>query len=417
MKTLDKKNKEEELFIPKTKYKALKIILAILLIGGLCVGGYFLYQDKFNNPKNIVKNALEISKKELSESIFTKEIDDKYKINGFVKVDSSLNKENNKVGKIINDISFQFSGEIDPSESIANIEINTKYKDDKLIDLETYLENSTSYILLEGIYDKYIKYEINKEENDDLKDNFKKLRLKSSNIKKLINILVDSFKEEIIKYDFNQENAVITIDGEVTSLLNNYVILKNKEVNTLRNNIIKSLLNNKEMISVINNLIDDGNGKEILETLQKEINNSEFNGTYRINFYTDKNIFNKKIISIRQEIIQNNITTSYNIDKIENGLIISTDLLGLNYSIKIKKNSSNFNLSIALKSLEETAGIEVNVNYEKIKELTKPDISKNINIDKLTKDDKKIIEEGFNKIDALKELYNKIKDSIPELKD
>ena len=50
--------KEEELFIPKTKHKGLKIILATLLIVGLIIGGYFLYQYKFNNPKTIVKTVI-----------------------------------------------------------------------------------------------------------------------------------------------------------------------------------------------------------------------------------------------------------------------------------------------------------------------------------------------------------------------
>ena len=33
---------KEELFIPKTKHKGLKIILAIILIGALAYGGYYL---------------------------------------------------------------------------------------------------------------------------------------------------------------------------------------------------------------------------------------------------------------------------------------------------------------------------------------------------------------------------------------
>ena len=407
--------KEEELFIPKTKHKFLKIMFGILLIGGLCAGGYFLYQDKFNNPKNIVKNALESSKNELSESLITKELDDKYRVNGILKVNANLGKENEKITKILNDIDLQFSGEIDPSESIANIEISTKYKNDKLIDLKTYIENNTSYILLNGIYDKYLKIESKENENEELKEALKNIKIQSKDLKTLLNSLSNAFKEEIVNYDFNKESVVITIDGKVTSVLNNYVILKNNDVNKLSNNIIKKLSNNKEAINAINNLTGE-DGKELLDTLLNESNNENFVGTYRINFYTDNGIFNKKIISVRQEITQNNITSSFNIDKIEDGFIISTDMMGLGYSIKVKKNSSNINLNINVNIMEQSASIDVSVNYEKIKEITKPDISKNKAIDKLTEEDKKIIEERFSQNEVLKNLFGKIKDSVPELK-
>ena len=61
------KEKEEELFIPKTKYKGLKICLALLLIIGLAAGCYFLYQYKFNNPKTIVNNAIKEAKQNIQE--------------------------------------------------------------------------------------------------------------------------------------------------------------------------------------------------------------------------------------------------------------------------------------------------------------------------------------------------------------
>ena len=61
---MEKERKDEDLFIPKTKHKGLKIMLAIILIALLGVGGYFLYQEKFNNPKATVMNIINDAEKD-----------------------------------------------------------------------------------------------------------------------------------------------------------------------------------------------------------------------------------------------------------------------------------------------------------------------------------------------------------------
>ena len=405
------KVEQEELFIPKTKHKFLKILLALIIIGGIGVGGYFLYQEKFNNPKSIVRKILEESNNNLNELLINEKDNSKYKVNGLVKVDVNLGKEDAKIASILKDINFQFSGEVDPNESIANIDINTKYKNEKLIDLKTYFENNITYILLDGIYDKYLKIE-NENNNEE---NIENIKINVNDIQVLIKSLGSAFKEEITKYDFNQEKIVITIDGKDVSTLNNYLILKDNDVNKLINNIFQTMGNNSDALKAINSLTGV-DGKQFLNALSSEIASASFVGTYRINFYTDNGLFNKKLISIRQEMTQYNMTTSYNIDRIEDGFIFSTNSMGLTYSIKIKKNSSNFNLNINLNMLETYANIDISMNYEKINEITKPDISKSKKIDDLTETEKKQIEDAFKNNDALKNLFSKIQDSVPELK-
>ncbi len=405
------KIEQEELFIPKTKHKFLKILLALIIIGGIGVGGYFLYQEKFSNPKSIVRKILEESNNNLNELLINEKDNSKYKVNGIVKVDVNLGKEDAKIASILKDINFQFSGEVDPNESIANIDINTKYKNEKLIDLKTYFENNITYILLDGIYDKYLKIE-NENNNEE---NIGNIKINVNDIQVLIKSLGSAFKEEITKYDFNQEKIVITIDGKDVSTLNNYLILKDNDVNKLINNIFQTMSNNSDALKAINSLTGV-DGKQFLNALSSEIASASFVGTYRINFYTDNGLFNKKLISIRQEMTQYNMTTSYNIDKIEDGFIFSTNSMGLTYSIKIKKNSSNFNLNINLNMLETYANIDISMNYEKVNEITKPDISKSKKIEDLTETEKKQIEDAFKNNDALKNLFSKIQDSVPELK-
>lgn len=409
----NKKTKDEELFIPKTKFKFLKILLAIILIGGLCTGAYLLYQDKFSNPKNIVKNALEKNLKTEKNLLIDEE--GIYKINGFAKVNANLGKENEAVTNMIKDIAFQFSGEIDTKESIANIEYDTEYKDEKLINIKSFIENNTYYILLDGIYDNYLKIKNNDVNSESFKEAMNSIQINSNDINTILNALEKSFSEEIVKYDFMKENDNISIDGKTVSVLNNYVILKDNEVNTLARAIIDNLANNNEITKIVGTLSGE-DGKLVLTALASEIAKTPFSGTYRINFYTDKGLFNKKLISIRQEITQDGIPVTINTDNIDDGIIISVGTLGMSFSIKIAKNSSNYNLNLSITMMEQYINVDVNLNYEKIKELTKPDISKSKNIEDLTDAEKKQIEEAFEKNEALKKFFSKIQDTVPELK-
>ena len=147
--------KEEELFIPKTKHKGLKIILAILLIAGLAAGGYFLYQYKFNNPKIVVTKIIEGAKNSLNEAIDKTSGMDKYRVNGYTKLNIKT-EEASPITDIIKDIEFQFNGDIDAKNKLANVSLNTKYKSDKLVDVKLYYENNDIYALLDGLYGKYM---------------------------------------------------------------------------------------------------------------------------------------------------------------------------------------------------------------------------------------------------------------------
>ena len=404
------KVEQEELFIPKTKHKFLKILLALIIIGGIGVGGYFLYQEKFNDPKSIVRNVLESNKNSVSNSLIANEDLDKYKINGIVRVDADLGKINENVTNILKDITLQFGGEVDFKESIANIEINTKYKNERLIDLSTYFENGNTYLHLDDIFNKYIKFD-NMEDGESIKDVLKNIKLKQNELNTIINSIKKSFKEEIMKYDFNKEDVVIVVDDINISTYDNYVILKNNEVSKLASSIIKYLANDNDAIKAIETLFDEKNVKEILNELSTQIEKEEYIGTYRFDFYTDKGLFNKDLIGLRIEISQNSVTSTINIGKLEDGIFISASSMGTSCGIKVIKNNSNINFTIKLRDLENDAKIDISVNYEKVDKINKPDISKSVNLDKLTDEDMKKIEDGFSKNEVLKKLFDKIKES------
>ena len=403
----------EEKIIPKTKHKGLKIGLGIVLIIGLLVGVYFLYQYKFNNPKTIILNVLEDARGNIKEN-FNKTLDNsKYKVNGTIKIDGNFGEEAKSTFDTLKNLDFSFNGEIDPKENIGNIIINTKYKNDDLLNIKAYYEKDDIYMFLQGIYDKYLKYNKQDTENKSMNDLMPNMNISSKDLETIIDALITSFKKEITKFDIKQESTTIAIDGKDRNVLNNYVILTNNEVNDLIKNIYTNLANNNEFINALKNITKEDINKETLKEYIKMFDTEGFTGSYRINVYTDKGIFNKKLVSIRQEITTYGIASSYNIDKVnDDEIIMSMASMGVSYSLKIKKTDTTFNISLSMYAMMYYFKIDLNTTYEKINEIKKPDLSNYKNADELTEEEKKEIENKMNNIKALQKLINEL---IPKI--
>lgn len=398
---------QEELFIPKTKNKVLKIILAILLIVGLGIGAYLLYQYKFNNPKVTISNALENARSNIKESF--KEVNQKgiYKVNGHIKVDSNLNSgEISEILKILKDLELQFGGELDSKNLVANFTLNSKYKNDKLVDIKGYFENNTIYLLLDGLYDKYIKFDT--KQTEMTLPSLSNLEINPSDIETILDSLLTAAKKEFTELDIKKSDTKITIDNKEIEVIDNSIVLENNEVNTLAKNIIIDLKGDQKFLDVLKK-ITGKDAKETLSEMETGISSSAFKGTYTINFYTDKGLFNKKIISVKQSITQNDMTTSIIVDKISNDeIMISLLIPNTQYSIKIKKNNSVMNMVLGMSSMGSYINIELNANYEAIKEVTKLDVSNSKNVKDLTEEDEQIINNKLKDNQALIKLIEEI---------
>ena len=271
---------KEELFIPKPKHKGLKIILAIILVAGLAVGGYFLYQYKFNNPKAVVDNVLKEAERNISDSIKETTNDKKYYVDGHFKIDTNIN---DKTLQLLKDIEAQFNGKIDPNGDLANLTVNTKYKNEKLVDFNLYYEKNIVYVLLNGIYDKYIKFD----NSNNAAASVSSVKLDPKEAQTILTSMVKALRTELNKLDIKKEDTTITIDGKNVDVINNYVELKDKEVNNLIINMLTNLKDDQEFATIIGKLTG-ADGKTMLDGLVASANKGDFKGSYKINFYTDK---------------------------------------------------------------------------------------------------------------------------------
>ena len=400
---------EEELFIPKTKHKGLKIIIAILLIAGLAAGGYFLYQYKFNNPKVIVNTILNEAKASVNETFSKVDEGKMYHINGHVKMDFNIKGDMGEFFDIIKDLELQFDTETDFKNNISNFTINSKYKNEKLADIKGYYEDKTVYVLLDGIYDKYLKMKVEDLKNTNNSGNENNISTKDLNA--VYEGLIDALQKEIDKNEIKKADAKITIDGKNVDVINNYLELKDKEVNTFVKGLATTLLDDKEFTDALSIFVGD-DAKELLKQIIQNIDEVEYQGVYRINFYTDKSLLNKKLVSIRQEIIQNGESISTKVDIVsDDEVLITLSEDGADVIFRIKANNSTINLTLSEIVGGESISAEININYEKISNITKPDVSNSKNVEDLNEKDYKEIQNKIvqNKnLVALVERFEKI---------
>lgn len=393
---MENNENQEELFIPKTKHKFLKILLAVFLVAAMAIGGYFLYQNKFSSPNKIVTNILEDTTKYI-DKVFD-EVDNqsgKYKLSGLVKIDGNLTNEMNGLMDLLKQVSLQFDGEVDLDKEIGILNLNTKFKNDKLLNIRSYYGNNDVYFFLEDLFDKYIK--ISSDTLSTSSDKLSKTEINANDIKIVIKSIINALQDEINKHEFVKEDATITIDEKNVNTYNNYLSLKDKEVNYFVEGIINNLLSNNEFINIYKKLTNN-DAREDLKDFLKHMNMEEFEGTYKISFYTTKGPFKKELVRLAQEINQDGQTVTYNIDKVnENEIIINANEDGTEFSSRIKKNNSAFGINLRINDTGMIVSIDVDVNYERINELSKVDVSNFVKAEDLTEEDQIKIDENLGK--------------------
>lgn len=397
---MEKEMNDEELFIPKTKHKTLKIILAIILIGALIAGGYFLYKEKFCNPNKTVISILENTEKEVNNSFNDSKI---YKYNGVLKINANLSNDLKAITDIINKLDLQFIMEADAKNKLVNATLNTKYKNEKLADVNLYVTDNTFYIQLQDIYDKYLKASLNDVTNEEA---ISSVNIDTDDMKVLSTSLMKAFKKSINDLEFKRTSTTIKIDDNDRNVYNNYVDLKEADIKKLANSIIDTLANDAEFTKVFKKLVASDNAT--ISDLKDTINKATISGTYRLNFYTNKGLLNQKLVSIRFESINDDVKTTINFDKInDDETLLLIDTSGGTVSIRVKKTNSIFNTNINVNILGYSVKLDLSSSYEKIKEVTKPDIENSKKIEDLTEDEQKEIQE---KLQNNKGLVNFIQD-------
>lgn len=372
------------------------VIFVIIALLGLAFFGGKYYLASRNNIKIFMNN-------------YFNELEDNIGKNNSTSGSLSLNvngdttDKEEKIFKILNNLDFSMNYGIDTKENITNIDISTNYYGDKLININTYIEDNNIYLSSSDLYSKYIKIENKKEDNSEKKS------MTNDDYKVIINSISTAVSESL-KEEYFTKNWV-KLDGKSVNKVE--LLLNNNNIKIINENIINNLKNNNNFIDSFGKLIGKKTMevKELLDKEIKEVNSNEYSDI-KISLYTKITKFVKlEITSGEDKIVVKSNDKGYSFE-----IVDSEDNNTYNGTIEINNNSDSTTYNINVKD-SNNLEIKINNTINKTTKIEKKDVSNSVLLEDITE---KEYEDIINKISnnkAFNKIYEDISNSNIEIGD
>lgn len=372
------------------------VIFVIIALLGLAFFGGKYYLASRNNIKIFMND-------------YFNELEDNIGKNNSTSGSLSLNvngdttDKEKKIFKILNNLDFSMNYGIDTKENITNIDISTNYYGDKLININTYIEDNNIYLSSSDLYSKYIKIENKKEDNSEKKS------MTNDDYKVIINSISTAVSESL-KEEYFTKNWV-KLDGKSVNKVE--LLLNNNNIKIINENIINNLKNNNNFIDSFGKLIGKKTMevKELLDKEIKEVNSNEYSDI-KISLYTKITKFVKlEITSGEDKIVVKSNDKGYSFE-----IVDSEDNNTYNGTIKINNNSDSTTYNVNVKD-SNNLEIKINNTINKTTKIEKKDVSNSVLLEDITE---KEYEDIINKISnnkAFNKIYEDISNSNIEIGD
>lgn len=372
------------------------VIFVIIALLGLAFFGGKYYLASRNNIKIFMDNYFN----ELEENIGkNNSTSGSLSLN----VNGDTTDKEKKIFKILNNLDFSMNYGIDTKENITNIDISTNYYGDKLININTYIEDNNIYLSSSDLYSKYIKIENKKEDNSEKKS------MTNDDYKVIINSISTAVSESL-KEEYFTKNWV-KLDGKSVNKVE--LLLNNNNIKIINENIINNLKNNNNFIDSFGKLIGKKTMevKELLDKEIKEVNSNEYSDI-KISLYTKITKFVKlEITSGEDKIVVKSNDKGYSFE-----IVDSEDNNTYNGTIEINNNSDSTAYNVNVKD-SNNLEIKINNTINKTTKIEKKDVSNSVLLEDITE---KEYEDIINKISnnkAFNKIYEDISNSNIEIGD
>lgn len=318
-------------------------------------------------------------------------------------VNGDTTDKEKKIFKILNNLDFSMNYGIDTKENITNIDISTNYYGDKLININTYIEDNNIYLSSSDLYSKYIRIENKKEDNSEKKS------MTNDDYKIIINSISTAVSESL-KEEYFTKNWV-KLDGKSVNKVE--LLLNNNNIKIINEKIINNLKNNNNFIDSFGKLIGKKTMevKELLDKEIKEVNSNEYSDI-KISLYTKITKFVKlEITSGEDKIVVKSNDKGYSFE-----IVDSEDNNTYNGTIEINNNSDSTTYNVNVKD-SNNLEIKINNTINKTTKIEKKDVSNSVLLEDITE---KEYEDIINKISnnkAFNKIYEDISNSNIEIGD
>ena len=249
-------NMNDVTVINKKKSKLPIIIVIIILFLALLACFCFFLINKKSNKDIFIDGIKSVTSKVFADDDFKQR-----KIESNMKFSIESNSEDLKsVSSIINGIDISSDISIDKSSNKMDENFVVNYAGGKALSLGLYSRDNDLYLLLDGLYNKYIKISLNGY-GSLLNTNFDSKVIKNT----IDDIFVHSLKESY----FSSTTETIEINGKNKKVKAITLTIDKNNIKDILSLTFDSIKNNKELINMIakNNGVDESLVKKYLEMI------------------------------------------------------------------------------------------------------------------------------------------------------
>lgn len=360
------------------------LLIGIMVVGLVLIGiGGFLYYQSLNSVNTFKYMVNEVFSK-IEKTMDVTTVDGTYKL----KVDASVVDEKYKsIVDIVNKIDISGIYQLDTINNIMNITLNSNYDGEKLINSRMYYNDSTAYVYLDEVYDKYIA--LSSGENTSSTDNKNEVKDIKQIVSSIKEALVSSLKDEY--FTTTKEDDLHKVTLNMTK--DNIIALGTDFIDALKND--QDFL--KSMTSLTDKTVD-----EIIKDLDMEldgIKKDTYVETNYISLYTKEK--SKEFVKMISEIDTGKMVITYNSNVYNVEVSENNDIL---YNAVLSINSNNYKVTYEDKKSGNKIVISFDFTYNQSGSIDTVDVSNNVLYSALTEEDiNKILEtlaenKGFQKL-------------------
>lgn len=239
------------------------IIAAIIVVVAIAV--YLLI---FARPQYVFNKAI--------DKIFSVETNNYDSIKFDSKIKASVKTKDQSIQQQLSEIdkcAVKMGMQADFKKKQEIVDLGLEYDNKQVVDAQVYYDSKDIYMYLDGLFDKYIKVEMEPEQKEQIEAMFDSVISEENSEKneKVAKILKKELKSALKEYgEFDKEKATIDIGDKEKKVSKSTLTLTQKELYKLISDICTNLSENEEFLDNF-----EESPKEALEQIADEIKNTE----------------------------------------------------------------------------------------------------------------------------------------------
>ena len=381
---------DENFNVKKSKKKGLIIggvILAIIVIAIVLV--YFLV---ISNPKFIFGKAI--------DKVFAFDSENYDSMKMSTKITASIEADDPTYQTELDEIekfTLKAGTQVDVEGNEEIVELGLEYDNESMIDAQLYYNDGEMYTYLEGLFDKYIKIDLDEKQQEQVEDIFGYITMGNTDKEYLVEFR-NELKAEMKEIGtYEKKKDTIEVDGEEEKVSKITYEFTDEEAYEIFENATRNIGKNKKVL----NKIEKSKRNDFEEAMNELADNIEEAATddditFKISLYT-KGFLNNKLVAVDIEIEDEYSTLGLRIIKEDEGIYsysvyekenrqrseLITGIVEIEKEESKNEESGNTTITAELTDLG-SAKIKVDYSVEYNQGIDKINTSNNVNINNLT---------------------------------